>query len=110
MAYRSGASKTYLNSEEFVVKSFNKDKMRLEQTDTNNEIEVDLKFTSHFKPMYAMTVHKAQGMTINEPYSIYESKRMKKRHAVCSFNQNIKERVQGATLAGTTQHHSVYET
>ena len=77
MAYRSGASKTYLNSEEFVVKSFNKDKMRLEQTDTNNEIEVDLKFTSHFKPMYAMTVHKAQGMTINEPYSIYEYKRMK---------------------------------
>jgi len=51
--------------------------MRLEQTDTNNEIEVDLKFTSHFKPMYAMTVHKAQGMTINEPYSIYEYKRMK---------------------------------
>ena len=52
--------------------------MRLEQTDTNNEIEVELKFTSHFKPMYAMTVHKAQGMTINEPYSIYEYKRMKK--------------------------------
>ena len=27
--------------------------------------------------MYAMTVHKAQGMTINRPYSIYEYKRMK---------------------------------
>ena len=39
MAYRSSASKAYLNSEEFVVKSFNKDKMRLEQTDTNNEIK-----------------------------------------------------------------------
>ena len=77
MAFRSGASKTYLSSEEFVVKSFSKDKMRLEQIDTNNEIEVDLKLTSHFKPMYATTVHKAQGMTINEPYSIYEYKRMK---------------------------------
>ena len=38
MAYRSGASKTYLNSEEFIVKSFNKDKMCLQQTDTKNEI------------------------------------------------------------------------
>ena len=27
--------------------------------------------------MYAMTVRKAQGMPINEPYSIYEYKRMK---------------------------------
>ena len=42
----------------------------------NSEINVELKFTNHFKPMYAMTVHKAQGMTINRPYSIYEYNRM----------------------------------
>ena len=29
------------------------------------------------KPMYAITVHKAQGATFNKPYSIYEYKRMK---------------------------------
>ena len=42
----------------------------------NSEINLELKFTNHFKPMYAMTVHKAQGMTINKPYSIYEYNRM----------------------------------
>ena len=31
MAYRSDASKTYLDSEEFIVNSFSKDEMRLEQ-------------------------------------------------------------------------------
>ena len=43
----------------------------------NTEIIVDLKLTNCFKPMYAITVHKAQGMTINKPYSIYEYKIMK---------------------------------
>ena len=42
----------------------------------NSEINNELKFTNHFKPMYAMPVHKAQGMAINWPYSIYEYNRM----------------------------------
>ena len=43
----------------------------------DSEIVVDLKFTNCVKPMYAITCHKAQGITINQPYSIYEYKRMK---------------------------------
>ena len=43
----------------------------------NSEIVVDLKFINCFKPMHAITVNKAQGMTSNQPYSIYEYKRMK---------------------------------
>ena len=50
--------------------------MRLLNDFDNSEINVELKFTNPFKPMYAMTVHKAQGMTINRPYSIYEYNRM----------------------------------
>ena len=42
----------------------------------NSEINIELKLTNHFEPMCAMTVHKAQGMTINRPYSIYEYNRM----------------------------------
>ena len=41
----------------------------------NSEIIVYLRFTNCFKPMYAIIVHKAQGMTINQPYSIYAYKR-----------------------------------
>ena len=74
MAYKS-LGKRFYNNEEFTVKSFNDKFMCLTSDDI--EINVELKFTNHFKPMYAMTVHKAQGMTINRPYSIYEYKRMK---------------------------------
>ena len=41
----------------------------------NSEIIIDLNFTNQFKPMYGLTVHKAQGQTINQPYSIYEYKK-----------------------------------
>ena len=74
MAYKS-LGKRFYNSEGFTVKSFNDKFMCLTSDDI--EINVELKFTNHFKPMSAMTVHKAQGMTINIPYSIYEYKRMK---------------------------------
>jgi len=74
MAYKSNG-KRYYNSEEFTVKSFNETHMRL--TNDDIDISIELKFTNHFKPVYAMTVHKAQGATINIPYSIYEYKRMR---------------------------------
>ena len=37
-----------------------------------SEIVVDWKLINCVKPRYAITCHKAQGMTINQPYSIYE--------------------------------------
>ena len=43
----------------------------------NSVMVVDLKLTHCFKPVYAVTVHKCQGMTINQPYSIYEYNKMK---------------------------------
>ena len=43
----------------------------------NSEIIVDLKLTNCVKPMYAITCHKAQGMTTHQPYSIYEYHIMK---------------------------------
>ena len=75
MAYKSNGKK-YYNSEDFTVKSFDDEYMCLLNDFDNSEINVELKFTNHFKPMYAMAVHKAQGMTINRPYSIYEYNRM----------------------------------
>ena len=70
MAYKSNGN-TYYNSEDFLVKSFNDKYMCLLNDFDNSEINLELQFTNHFKPMYAMTVHKAQGMTYNKPYSIY---------------------------------------
>ena len=75
MAYKSNGKK-YYNSEDFIVKSFDDKTMCLVNEFDNSEINVELKFTNHFKPMYGITVHKAQGMTIDKPYSIYEYDKM----------------------------------
>lgn len=72
--------KKYYNCEEFTVKSFdNKFMVLLHEGDNrkiNVELKLDLKFTKHFKPTFALTVHKAQGSTIDRPFSIYEYDRM----------------------------------
>ena len=75
MAYTN--NKQFYNSEDFIVKTFNEETMTLINDTDNSEITVDLKLTKCFKPMYAITAHKAQGATFNKPYSIYEYKRMK---------------------------------
>ena len=49
-------------------------KQKTHKTDT---VKIDIKSTNHFKPFYAMTVHKAPGMTINNDYAIYEYDIMK---------------------------------
>ncbi len=74
MAYRSHG-KLFYNSEDFIVKSFDDKTMTLFNEIDDSDTKVELKFTNCFKPMYAITVHKAQGMTINRPYSIYEYKK-----------------------------------
>ena len=47
----------------------------IDDTDSSKVI-VDLTLTKWFKPMYAITCHKAQGATFNKPYIIYEYNRM----------------------------------
>lgn len=46
---------------------------------TKKTLNIDIKYTSIFKPAFAMTVHKSQGSTFTRPYSIYEYKTMKHR-------------------------------
>ena len=60
MAYKSNG-KTYYNSEDFAVNSFGDKYMCLLNEFDSSEINIEFKFTNHFKPMYAMTVHKAHG-------------------------------------------------
>ena len=42
------------------------------KTYEKDTVNIYIKLANHFKPFYAMTVHKAQGMTINSDYAIYE--------------------------------------
>ena len=62
-------SKLFYNSGDFVVKSFCNGNITFINDIDNSEIIVDLKSTNYFKLMYAVTCHKTQGITINQPYS-----------------------------------------
>ena len=90
MAYTSSLNKKYYNSEDFIVVDFDDDYLYL-KTPKKDTIKIDIKFTNHFKPLYAMTVHKAQGMTINKPYSIYEYNRMKHDMLYVALTRTSKE-------------------
>ena len=54
-------------------------------------MKVDIKFTNHFKPLYGITIHKAQGSTLYEPYSIYEYDRMKHDMLYVALTRTSKE-------------------
>ena len=69
MAYRTSLTKKYYNSEYFVVVYFDDECFYL-KTPSGDTIKIDIKFTNHFKPLYVITIHKAQGMTIDKPYAI----------------------------------------
>ena len=75
VAYRTHGKKFY-NGDDYIVKSYDEKNLVLVDSN-NNELIIDIKLTNHFKPAFALTVHKAQGMTINKPYSIYEHRKMR---------------------------------
>ena len=54
-------------------------------------VKIDIKYTNHFKPLYVMTVHKAQGMTIHKSYAIYEYDRMKHDMLYVALTRTSKE-------------------
>ena len=59
MAYKS--NELFYNSEGFIVKALNETTMTFINDTDNSKSTVDLNFTKCFKPMYAITCHKAQG-------------------------------------------------
>ena len=76
MAYRTSLNKKYYISEYFIVVDFDDEYFYL-KTRSGDTIKIDIEFTNHFKLLYAITVHKTQGMTIDKPYGIYEYAKMK---------------------------------
>ncbi len=76
MAYKTHMGNVFTNSQELTIESWTDDTFTL-LTHDNKQIELEIKYTTSFKPRYAMTVHKSQGSTFTVPYSIYEYKLMK---------------------------------
>ena len=58
----------YHNNQRFIVKHIDDENVLLD----NDKIVPRWQFHTEFRPGYATTVHKSQGLTINKPFSIYE--------------------------------------
>jgi energy-coupling factor transporter ATP-binding protein EcfA2 len=84
MAYVSKHSKDndgyhIRNGFRFTVKEVNEIGKSIILQDTNEQllnIKLDVDFLKTFVPAYAMTIHKAQGQTISEDYTIHEWKKL----------------------------------
>ena len=90
MAYSTSLNNKYYNSEDFTVVGFDGEHFYL-QTHQKDTVKIDIQFTNHFKPFYDMTVHKAQGMTINNDYAIYEYDSMKHDMLYAALTRTSKE-------------------
>ena len=71
--------KDIYNNERFTVKQVTYKKGDWECVVYNKRLEVTIKsneFQNYFYPAYAITAHCSQGLTINEPFTIYEYNRL----------------------------------
>ena len=90
MAYRTSLNNKCYNSGDFVVADFDDEYFYL-KTPSGDTVKIDINFINHFKPLYAITVHKAQGMTIDKPYAIYEYDQMKHDMLYVALTRTSKE-------------------
>ena len=66
------------NNEEFEVVNYANDMIKITDGDRTIDIPFD-EFSRHFYPAYAITVHKAQGSTYTNSFSIHEWRRFDDR-------------------------------
>ena len=78
MAYRTHQGNIFMNSVEVEIQSWTGNTLKLKKYDKDT-IETDMKYTTRFKPAFAMACHMAQGSTFTRPSNIYEYKTMKPR-------------------------------
>ena len=90
MAFKTSLNNEYYNSEDFIVVGFD-DEHFYSKTHKKDTVKIHIKFTNHFKPLYAMAAHKAQGMTTNNDYAIYEYERMKHDMLYVALTRTSKE-------------------
>lgn len=83
------------NSERWIVKSWNHNEVTLKKAaDHECELKVDTAdLADWFRPAYCVTAHKVQGLTIREPYTIYQFNKMsdRMRYVVLSRGTTISD-------------------
>ena len=94
LAYKTHKQRLFKNSQQFILEEWTDNTLTLKQTkgkQAGRIIDIDIKYSVSFKPGYAMTIHKSQGQTIRENYSIYEYKDMKQKMLYVAMTRATKK-------------------
>ena len=94
LSYKTHGQRLFKNSQQFILEEWTDNTLTLKQTkgkQTGRIINIDIKYSVSFKPGYAMTIHKSQGQTIRENYSIYEYKDMKQKMLYVAMTRATKK-------------------
>ena len=94
ISYKTQFQRIFKNSQHLVVLKWTDDLITLTQTrgkHIGRIIDINIKYSSSFKPGYAMTVHKSQCLTLPENYSIYEHETMSNKMLYVAMTRATKK-------------------
>ena len=81
------------NNQRFTIIKIDKEKqlITLKYKDNNDTIDIEFNhFQKFFIPGYGITTHCAQGLTINEPYTVHEFQKMDKKLRYVALSRSKK--------------------
>jgi ATP-dependent exoDNAse (exonuclease V) alpha subunit len=77
MAWRNCVKLGIVNSEEFIVSSFDEEKIYITREELGEDFEIDIDdFHKYFVPNYCATTHKSQGATYKDKVILWDWDRM----------------------------------
>ena len=107
MAYKTHLTHKFTNSQEFVVLSWTDNTIILKNT-KGQTVEIEMKYTTSFKPRFAMTIHKCQGSTFTQNYSIYEYEDMKHDMLYVALTRTMNKSQVNFCNINNYRHHTGY--
>jgi len=95
ICHRTNKKMDILNSDRFVISSINEKEIQFTNELLKEQNKPDMKitvqdFNKYFYLAYCITVHASQGETFNQPYTIYDWKRMCKRGKYVALSRATK--------------------
>jgi hypothetical protein len=79
------------NGDEYIIERISSSEKYIILSDGDNEKEIPRKvFMEYFYPAYCITVHKSQGCTFNEPYTIYNWNKLEKSSRYVALSRGTK--------------------
>ena len=109
LSYKTHGQRLFKNSQQYILEAWSDSTLTLKQTQGKNAgriINIDITYSVSFKPGYAMTIHKSQGQTIRENYSIYEYEHMTQKMLYVAMTRATKKKHINFCKIDDYKHHT----